>query len=111
MNLSPPPPPIRVTSPPRHVLLDLITRITFGEEYKSQSSELFSFFSPPVTSCRQTQVSSLAPSPDLSVCFPHNVGDQVSKSYKTAEEIMVLYILILIFLNSRLEDLQRIVSG
>jgi len=51
----------------------------------------------------QTQVSSLAPSPDLSEYVPHNVGHQVSKSYKTGK-IMFLYILILIFLNSKLED-------
>ena len=41
--------PIRATRPAHLILLDLITRIIFGEQYKSCSSSLCSLLQPPVT--------------------------------------------------------------
>ena len=40
----------------------------------------------------------------LSLCSSLNVSDQVSHPYKTARKIIVLYILIFIFLDSKLKD-------
>ena len=42
--------PIRATWPTRLILLDFITRITLGEEYKSFSSSLCNLLHSPVTS-------------------------------------------------------------
>jgi len=41
--------PICATSPAHFILLDLIPRIIFGEEYRSLSSSLCSFLHSPVT--------------------------------------------------------------
>ena len=65
---------------PAHFLLDFITRIIFGEEYRSLSSSLFSFLHSPVTS------SLLSPDILLSTLFSNtltlrsslNVSYQVS---------------------------------
>jgi len=43
--------PTRATFPTHHIVLDLITRIIFGEQYRSLSSTLCSFLHSPVTSC------------------------------------------------------------
>jgi len=43
-------PPIRATCPAHLILLDLITRIMLGEEYRSLSSSLWSFLHSAVTS-------------------------------------------------------------
>ena len=43
--------PTRATYPVHPILLDLITRTLLGEEYRSVSSSLCSFFSTPVVFC------------------------------------------------------------
>jgi hypothetical protein len=42
--------PIHATCPAQFIFLDLIRRITFGEQYRSLSSSLCSFLHSPVTS-------------------------------------------------------------
>jgi len=83
-----------------------ITQILFGEEYRSLSSSLCSFLHSPVTSSPL-----LGPNIFLRTLFsntisPHsslNVSNHFSHPYKT-DKIIVLYILIFIFLESKLED-------
>jgi hypothetical protein len=107
LQLSPPKPcmhlTMRATYPACIILLDLITRIIFGEEYTSLSSSLCSFLLLPRPSW--DQIFSSAPcSYTLSLCSSLNVSNQVSHPYKTTGKIIVFYILIFIFLDSKLED-------
>ena len=72
-----------------------ITRIIFGEEYRSLSSSLCSFLHSPVTS------SFLIPNillstvfcNSLSLCYSLSMSDQVPHPHKTTGKIIVLYIL------------------
>ena len=98
--------PISATCPAHFTFLDFITRTILGEEYKSFSSSLCNLPHSPATS------SLLGPNILLNTMFSNtfsflssrNVNDQVSHPYKPTGEIIVLYNLILKFLDSNLED-------
>ena len=94
---------IHATLPTHLILLDLIIQTTLGEQYRSLSSSLCSFLHSLVT------LSLLRPNILLSTLFSNtfslhsslNVSDQVSHPCK---KTVVLYILIFIFLDNKLED-------
>ena len=83
-------PPIRATFSAHLILLDLITRRTLGEQYRSYSSLLRTFLH-----------SLLDPNIYLSTLFSNalslrsllRVSDQVSHPHKTTGKFIVLYIL------------------
>ena len=98
--------PICATCPAHLTVIDLIPWTVLGEEYRSLSSSLCSFLESPVT------LSLLDPNMFLSTIFSNtlrlhsslSMSDQVSNPYKTTGKITFLYILILKFLDSKLED-------
>jgi len=97
---------IRATCPGHLIIHDLSIRTIYGEQHRSLSSSLCSFLHSPVTS------SLLGPNILLNTLFSDtlslrsslNVRDQVLHPYKTIGRIIVLYILIFKFLDSKLED-------
>jgi hypothetical protein len=98
----------RATCPSNLTVLDFITRMTFGEQYRSLSSSLCSLHRSPVSS------SLLDPNILLNTLFSNilnlrsslNNSEQVSRPHKTTDKIIVLYTHILVFkcLDSKLED-------
>jgi hypothetical protein len=77
----------------------LITRIIFGDEYRSLSSLLCGLLQSPVALCLfgpNILLSTLF-SNTLSPCSSLSVRDQVSHPYKTTAKIIVLYSLIFVF--------------
>ena len=98
--------PIRATWPVHLILLDFITRTILGEQYRSLNSSLCGVFHSPVTP------SLLGPNIILNTLFSNtlslrsslNVSDQVSHPYKTTGKIIVLYILIFKFFESKLKE-------
>jgi hypothetical protein len=97
--------PIRATYAAHLILLDLFTLITLYETYKLCSSSLWGLLQSPVISCL------LGPNILLSTLFSYvlnlcsllSVTDQVSHPYETRCRIMVMYILIVKFLERRRE--------
>ena len=97
--------PVCATCPAHLILLNLITWIIFGEEYRSLSSSVHSFLHSPVTS------SLLGPTILLSTLFSYTLSlfsslhmtDQISHPYKTSNKIIVLFILLFIFLGIKLQ--------
>jgi hypothetical protein len=84
----------------------LITRIIFVEEYKLWSYSLCKLLQSPVIS------SLLGPNVFVSILFSNtvrlrsslSVRGQVSDLYKTTGKLIVLYILVCILLESKLEN-------
>ena len=96
--------PICITCSTHLTHLNLITQTLSGEKYISLSSSSSSFLHSPVTSTLlgpNILLNTLF-SNTLSLCSSLNVSDQVSHPYKTTGKITVLYILIFIFLDSKL---------
>jgi hypothetical protein len=83
--------PIRTICLAHLILLHLIILIIPDEEYKSCSSSLFGPNIPHNTLFLNT----------LSLCYSLIVRDNVSHPYRTTGKIIVLYILIFIFFDSR----------
>ena len=86
---------IRATCLAHPILLDLMTRTIFGEQYRSLSSSFCSFLHSPVTSPL------LGPNILLNTLFSNtfylrsslNVSDQVSHPYNATGKIIILYYL------------------
>ena len=97
--------PIYATFSAHIIRLDLITRTLLDEYYGSLSSSLSSFLHSLVTSSLlgQNILLSTLYSKTHSLRPSLNVSDQVSHLH-TAGKIIVLYILLFIFLDSKLED-------
>jgi len=81
--------PIRATCHAHLILRNVITRIVFGEEYRSLNFSLYSFLHSPVTWSLLGQDILLRAifSNTLSLCSSLNVGYQVAHPYKTTGKI------------------------
>jgi hypothetical protein len=93
-------------TPGHLIFLDLITRIIFGDEDRSWNSSSCSLLHSPVTSSLlgpNIRLSTLF-SNTLNLCSSFSVTGQVPHPHKRIDTIVVLYTLIFIFLDSKLED-------
>jgi len=99
---------IHAKFPVQPILLALINRKIFGEEYRSWSSSLCSLSHSPITSSpwgTNDFLRILHVFPNKLILRPSlKVGDPASHPYKTTGKIIVLHILVFIFLESKLED-------
>jgi hypothetical protein len=91
---------IRATCP-AYILRDLIIRIIFGEEYRSLSFSVCSLLDSLATS---HLLGPNIPLNTLNLRSSLNVSDPVSHPFKTGGKMIVLYLLIFIFLNNKLND-------
>ena len=103
--VSTPPLPHTCYIPHHFIPLDLMNRTIFGEEYRSLNSSLYSLPCSPVTlSLLSSNILLSTPFPNtLSLSSTLNLSDHISRPYKT-RKVIFLYILIFIFLSSKLED-------
>ena len=98
--------PTLAACPAHPILLDLTAQIVFGEEQRTLCSSLRSFLQSPVILPHlgpNILLSNLF-SNSLSLCSSLNVSDQVPRPYKTTDKVTVLYIVIFILFDSKLED-------
>ena len=98
--------PMCATYPTHLILLYLISRKTFGEEYRSLSSSVCRFHHWPVTSSLlgPNILHSTLSSNTLSLRPSLNVSDQILHPYKTRGKGRFLCILIFVILHNTLED-------
>jgi len=97
--------PICATCPAHLILLDLVTRKIFDEQYRSFSFHVV--FSTPLSPCTL-----LVPNILLNTIFSNNLiirsflnfSDKVSHPYKTTRKTIVLNMLIFKFLDRKLEE-------
>ena len=105
--------PIRIKCPAHFILLDVITVTILDEKYRSFSSSLCILLHSPLTS------PFLGPNSILHTLFwktlnlrsSLNLCDQVSRPYKTTGKIIVLYNIIFIFLDNKVEDKRWMIGG
>jgi hypothetical protein len=97
---------IHAICPAYPILLDLVTRIVFDEEFRSWSYSLCSFLRYLLTfSFSGTNIFLVTLfSNTLSICSSVNVEDHVPYPYQTTGKIVVLFVLLFIVLNNKLED-------
>jgi hypothetical protein len=97
--------PTHNTSSAHLIILYVITRTIFREQYRSYSSLRSPFRSPVFLSLSGPETFlGILFSNALSLCSSFNVTDQVSHPYEPKRKIIVLCIFIFILLGSKLAD-------